>query len=81
MNIKKLLIISISAISINTYAQSSIEEKVATLEKQLTTKEKIDLLCAKAPKIAHANITRYDWWSECLHGVARAGKATVFPNR
>lgn len=33
MNIKKLLIISICTISINTYAQSSIEEKVATLEK------------------------------------------------
>ena len=79
MNIKKLLIISICTISINTYAQSSIEEKVATLEKQLTTKDKIDLLCAKAPEIAHANIIRYDWWSECLHGVARAGKATVFP--
>ena len=79
MNIKKLLSISICTISINTYAQSSIEEKAATLEKQLTTKDKIDLLCAKAPEIAHANIIRYDWWSECLHGVARAGKATVFP--
>jgi len=25
------------------------------------------------------NIPSYNWWNECLHGVARAGKATVFP--
>lgn len=45
----------------------------------LTTEEKIDLLCANAPVISRLGIMRYDWWSEALHGVARAGKATAFP--
>ena len=47
--------------------------------KQLTREEKIDLLCADAPAIDRMGIMRYDWWSEALHGVARCGRATVFP--
>lgn len=56
-----------------------IEERVELLVQQLTIEEKIDLLCAKAPAIERLGIPQYDWWSEALHGVARAGKATVFP--
>lgn len=47
--------------------------------KKLTVEEKIDLLCADAPAISRLGVMRYDWWSEALHGVARAGKATAFP--
>ena len=32
-----------------------------------------------APAIARLGIPPYDWWNEALHGVARAGRATVFP--
>lgn len=32
-----------------------------------------------APAIERLGIPRYDWWNECLHGVGRAGVATVFP--
>ena len=64
---------------VGLYAQNSIDKQVTELQKQLTIEEKIDLLCAKAPEIERLGKIRYDWWSECLHGVARAGKATVFP--
>lgn len=65
--------------SFSLFAQQSIDEQVAALQQQLTIEEKIDLLCAKAPEIERLGMIKYDWWSECLHGVARAGKATVFP--
>ncbi|MDR3219010.1 MAG: glycoside hydrolase family 3 C-terminal domain-containing protein [Dysgonamonadaceae bacterium] len=79
MNIKTVTTLLTYVIALNVHAQNSIEEQVRTIEQQLTIEEKIDLLCAKAPDIERLNIVRYDWWSECLHGVARAGKATVFP--
>lgn len=53
--------------------------RTADLAGRLTVDEKIGFLCAKAPAIARLNIPAYDWWSEALHGVARNGKATVFP--
>ena len=79
MKIKLKLILLFCIATIQIYSKSSIPENVQTLMQQLTIEEKIDLLCAKAPKIERLGIIQYDWWSECLHGVARAGKATVFP--
>ena len=54
-------------------------ERVGKMVSNLTVEEKIDLLCADAPSVERLNIAKYDWWSECLHGVARNGKATVYP--
>jgi len=79
MNSKRLLIIFICALSVKAHAQSSIESQVKSPEKKMTINEKINLLCAGAAGIDRLNIPRYDWWSEALNGVARAGKATVFP--
>ncbi len=56
-----------------------VNQRIKLLAEQLTLEEKIDFLCAKAPAISRLGIPEYDWWSECLHGVARAGEATVFP--
>lgn len=53
--------------------------KVEQRLEAMSVAEKIDLLCAKYPGLEREGLVRYDWWSECLHGVARAGKATVFP--
>lgn len=53
--------------------------RMADLVDRLTIEEKIGFLCAKAPAIDRLGIPAYDWWSEALHGVARNGKATVFP--
>ncbi len=45
----------------------------------MTVDEKISQLMNAAPAIPRLGIEAYDWWNECLHGVARAGAATVFP--
>lgn len=49
------------------------------IAKQLTISELISQLMNKSIGIPRLNIKRYNWWNECLHGVARAGVATVFP--
>ncbi|MDR2848525.1 MAG: glycosyl hydrolase family 3, partial [Bacteroidales bacterium] len=75
-----LLLISLSFVTPSVSAQEKkLQERVAAVQSKLTVDEKIDLLCAKAPSVPRLDIQAYDWWSECLHGVARAGKATVFP--
>lgn len=45
----------------------------------MTLEEKMSQLCNDAPAIERLGIAAYDWWSESLHGAARAGTATVFP--
>jgi beta-glucosidase len=57
----------------------SYEKRLADLESRLTLKEKTSLMLYNSPAIERLGIPAYNWWSECLHGVARAGKATVFP--
>lgn len=54
-------------------------EKAKELVAKMTLQEKAEQLTYKAPEIKHLNIPRYNWWNEGLHGVARAGTATVFP--
>src|SRR6187549_1062591 len=56
-----------------------IETRVADLLKQLTLEEKISLLGYNSKAITRLGIPAYNWWNEALHGVARAGNATVFP--
>jgi beta-glucosidase len=56
-----------------------INQRVEDLVSQLTLKEKVDQLSYEAPAIPRLGIPKYSWWNECLHGVARNGKATVFP--
>jgi beta-glucosidase len=57
----------------------TVEERVADLASRLTLKEKAALMLYNSPAIERLGIPEYNWWNECLHGVARAGKATVFP--
>jgi beta-glucosidase len=57
----------------------STEERVADLVSRMTLKEKADQLLYTAPAIPRLGIPSYNWWNEALHGVARAGYATVFP--
>lgn len=56
-----------------------LEERVRDLRSRLTIDEKVAQLIHDAPAIERLGIPAYNWWNECLHGVARAGKATVFP--
>lgn len=55
------------------------EQRAADLVGRLTLDEKISQLMNDAPAIDRLGIPKYNWWNECLHGVARAGLATVFP--
>ncbi len=57
----------------------SFEERVNDLVSRLTPEEKISQMLHASPEIKRLGIPKYDWWNECLHGVARAGIATVFP--
>lgn len=58
---------------------ASNEKRAEDLLKRLTLEEKISLLGFRSAAIPRLNIPAYNWWNEALHGVARAGKATVFP--
>ena len=63
------------------YEDTSVEMKtrVKDLVSRMTLEEKIGQMYNDAPAIERLNVPAYDYWNEALHGVARAGKATVFP--
>ena len=65
--------------SIFRNASLPIEQRVDDLLAKLTVDEKISLLGYNSKAIERLGIPAYNWWNEALHGVGRAGKATVFP--
>jgi beta-glucosidase len=56
-----------------------LDERVTDLVSRLTIAEKAGQMLHEAPAVPRLGIPAYNWWSEALHGVARAGIATVFP--
>ncbi len=56
-----------------------IEQRVDDLVSRMTLEEKVSQMVNNAKAIPRLQIPEYNWWNECLHGVARAGIATVFP--
>jgi len=56
-----------------------IDKRVDDLVSRLTLEEKISQMTDVAAPVERLEIPGYNWWNECLHGVARAGVATVFP--
>ncbi len=54
-------------------------ERAKALVAQMTLEEKVAQTLHKSPAIERLGIKKYNWWNEALHGVARAGTATVFP--
>jgi beta-glucosidase len=57
----------------------SIDTRVNDLVAKLTLDEKVHQMMNSSPAIPRLGIPAYDWWNEALHGVARSGVATVFP--
>ncbi|WP_298370418.1 glycoside hydrolase family 3 C-terminal domain-containing protein [uncultured Lutibacter sp.] len=57
----------------------SIDKRVDILVSQMTLVEKVGQLVNSAPAIERLKVPDYDWWNEALHGIARNGKATIFP--
>lgn len=56
-----------------------IEDRIADLISRMTLDEKVSQMVYNSRAIPHLDIAEYNWWNECLHGVGRAGIATVFP--
>ncbi len=57
----------------------SVEERADDIVSRMTLDEKIGQMLDVAPAIDRLGVPVYNWWNECLHGVGRAGLATVFP--
>jgi len=55
------------------------ERRIDDLIRRMSLREKIGQMMNDAPAIEHLGVPAYDYWNECLHGVARAGTATIFP--
>ena len=68
-------------LSAQTYADFMLSprQRAESLVKELTLEEKVSLMQHQSPAIDRLGIKQYNWWNEALHGVARAGTATVFP--
>ena len=60
-------------------ARKKARERAKELVEQMTIDEVISQLSYNAPAIDRLGIQEYNWWNEGLHGVARAGTATIFP--
>lgn len=81
--------ISLSPVELSTNGQTTepayknpslpIEKRVDDLASRMTLAEKVSQMMNAAPAIKRLDVPEYEWWNEGLHGVARAGYATVFP--
>ncbi|HEX8149319.1 MAG TPA: glycoside hydrolase family 3 C-terminal domain-containing protein [Pyrinomonadaceae bacterium] len=56
-----------------------LDRRVDDLVSRMTLEEKISQMMNRAAAIERLGVPEYEWWNEALHGVARAGIATVFP--
>ena len=56
-----------------------LEVRLTDLVSRMTLEEKVSQMIDVAKPVERLGIPEYNWWNECLHGVARAGTATVFP--
>ena len=57
----------------------SFETRAKDLVSRMTLEEKVTQMLHSSPAIPRLDVKAYNWWNEALHGVARAGTATVFP--
>lgn len=83
----KLLTFALFFIALNSFGQQApyldakqpLERRVKDLLSRMTLEEKALQMNSNAPAIDRLKVPAYNWWNEALHGVARAGLATSFP--
>ena len=63
----------------NEEKRAEYTKRAKELVSKMTLEEKVQQTLYQAPAIERLGIKAYNWWNEALHGVARAGAATVFP--
>lgn len=63
----------------NEEKRAEYTKRAKELVSKMTLEEKVQQTLYQAPAIERLGIKAYNWWNEALHGVARAGVATVFP--
>lgn len=81
----KDLLLTLALFSLTASAQvykdksASPEARAKSIVAAMTLEEKVSLMTHEAASIPRLGIKQYNWWNEALHGVGRAGLATVFP--
>jgi len=75
------LLLGVTSCAAQGYRDTSlpIAQRVDDLVSRMTLEEKVRQMQDQAPAIPRLGVSRYDYWNEALHGVARGGEATVFP--
>jgi len=81
------LVVFTLLLTVGIYAQKKpwlnsdldMETRISSLIDAMTLEEKISQTVNESPAIGRLQVDEYNWWSEALHGVARSGPATVFP--
>lgn len=63
----------------NSEKMNQYKARAQSLVERMTLEEKVHQMLHAAPAIPRLDVKAYNWWNEALHGVARAGVATVFP--
>jgi beta-glucosidase len=80
---RRILAVGLATLATASHAQapapSTAEQRAAKLVSQMTLEEKAAQIQHRAPAIPRLGIPGYNYWNEGLHGVARTGEATVFP--
>lgn len=84
---KSIALVGVSCMALNSaaygkdYRDTSLspQERADDLLSRLTLEEKIAMMMDDSPGVERLGIPAYNWWNEALHGVGRAGLATVFP--
>lgn len=80
-SVSLIFLIGINLLSQQAYQNKNLSpnDRAKDLIKHLTLEEKVGLIKNSSKAVPHLGVKEYDWWNEALHGVARNGYATVYP--